>query len=682
MARLDDLIRQVSDGDLRREIQQALDATRRKQQFGLVFEEHVPETASLYSLPVKVGSIVELRHATPRGLFRVKSLKKTRATIESIPTADENLEVPVKDLLVVKRFGEPIYPALMSVGSVVGSDSEGPHHAVIDGENFHVLQLLAYLYEGQVDCIYIDPPYNTGATAWKYNNSYVDKTDGWRHSKWLSFMEKRLLIARRLLAPDGVLICTIGEHEVHHLGMLLEQVFTDYESYMVAIVHNPKGTNDDNFARSNEFAFFCVPAETERISALAVELFSQAANPEAMTAVAAGEVETEDYYLRRRGQESGHRRLRKNQFYAILVDEDARRVVGVGPALGLDEPYEITREGSVVTVYPLDTRGEERVWRYNRSTMQRYIEAGAIVVTGYSKRTGQGWVLNHRVTRRPTKKLKTVWWEKRHDAGAHGSDLLTAYIGESARFPFPKSVYAVRDCLGAVVEDSPDALILDFFAGSGTTLHATALLNSADGGHRRCIMVTNNEVDPTTQAQLNSKRLFQGDVDFERHGVFEAVTRPRVEAVITGAHADGTAVEGEHVWADRRPYSQGFPESVEFFKLQYLDPDEVGLGGQFEAILPALWLAAGAVGAREIPAPGSLWTVPEGSRYGVLFGESHFRRFLGALEKRPEITHVWMVTDSDEAFAEMRAQLPTHVTASMLYRDYLRNFMINTERNL
>ena len=168
--------------------------------------------------------------------------------------------VPIFDLTVVKRFGDPIFPTISSLGRV-DRDKSRPYHTVINGENYHALQLLAETCEGQVDCIYIDPPYNSGARDWKYNNDYVDSTDTWRHSKWLSFMEKRLRIAKRLLKRDGVLIVTIDENEVHHLGVLLEErdLFRDYLRYMVTIVINPKGTNKANFGRVEEYALFIVP---------------------------------------------------------------------------------------------------------------------------------------------------------------------------------------------------------------------------------------------------------------------------------------------------------------------------------------------------------------------------------------------------------------------------------------
>ena len=535
----------------------ALSALKKRQRFGLVYEDHLPEMTILAGLPVKPGAFVQRKDDKTGQTYSVRTIQGTTATVE---TGDGEVEeIDVNDLFVAKRFGEAIYPALTPLGHLHNGDADRPHHAVINAENYHALQLLLYLYEGKVDCIYLDPPYNTGAKDWKYNNSYVDETDVWRHSKWLSYMEKRLELAKRLLSDDGVLIVTIDEHEVNHLGVLLEQLFPTHLRHLVTIVHNPKGTYKKNFARVEEYAFFCVPNTGEDvIQTMPRGMFAKVANPDQIATASEdddSEPPFEDLYLRRRGQESSYRRQRPNQFYAILVDEETQEVVGVGPELGEDEEYEITREGSIVTVYPLDTRGEERAWRYYQPTMIDYIEKGQIVVTGKTTRAKQGWVLNHRVPQKTDKRLKTVWWEKRHDAGTHGSDLLTEYLGSSGNFPFPKSVYAVSDCIEAVVRDRPDAIIVDCFAGSGTTFHATCLLNSKDGGSRKSILVSNNEVDSKSAKKLKRSGLRPGDAEYEKHGIYESVTRRRVEAVVSGLRPDGTPVPGEHVWADRRRYS-------------------------------------------------------------------------------------------------------------------------------
>jgi adenine-specific DNA-methyltransferase len=677
MARLEDLLDRIADASLRREFADALKRLKSRQRFGLVFEEHIPELVALPGLRIGKGNLVRVRAENDSRIYVIRSIEDGVATLTSVDGSIDR-EDPVENLNVVKRFGDPVYPALTPLGAVARAP-ERPFHAVVNGENYHSLQLLTYLYQGQVDCIYIDPPYNTGAKDWKYNNKYVDDNDTFRHSKWLAFMQRRLKLAKKLLKDDGVLICTVDEHEVHHLGMLLETIFRRHLRYTVTIVHNPKGTYKTNFARVDEYALFCCPnSERDVISALPDGLFAHATEPHQ---VAAGDpAGFEDLYLRRRGQESGHRHQRPNQFYAILVDEEERKVVGLGPALAADETYEVKKDGTIVTVYPLDTRNDERVWRYNRETMQALIDRGEIIVSGFSKRTGQGWVLNHRRPKRQTKRLKTVWWERRHDAGAHGSDLLTAYLGEAGLFPFPKSVYAVRDCLDAVVRDRPDALIVDFFAGSGTTLHATCLLNIEDGGRRRCVLVTNNEVDDATARRLTKAGAFPGDAEYESQGIFERIARPRIEATLTGIRPDGKPVEGEHTWAERRPYSEGFPENVEFYKLDYLDPVEIDLGWQFEAILPALWLASGAIGQRPVGVDTSSMLIPESSTFAVLFDDAQSQEFAERLVKRPDITHVYIVTDSPEAFAEVKGTFGSGRKVSMLYRDYLKNFEINTRK--
>lgn len=733
MARLEDLVAQIADQRLRREIEAGLADLKRRQRFGLVFEEHVPETTALYGLPIQAGSRVQ-RRSDPSAatIYRVTAVTPdSQATIEPVDGGTAET-VCARDLLVVKRFGDPMYPALTPLGAVRRGTADKPHHAVINGENFHALQLLLYLYEGQVDCIYIDPPYNTGARDWKYNNRYVDENDSWRHSKWLSFMEKRLRLAKRLLKPDGVLIVTIDEHEVHHLGMLLERQFPEYLRYMVTVVINPKGTYKHNFGRVDEQVFFVVPdigqdvivprparrgedhevdgaalilrklfksghlklqtflhdvgllARDERESLLAI-LEDEAddsegeATPEADGAAEPPPPDYEDWFLRRCGQESSYRHQRPNQFYAILVDERAKKVVGIGPHLGRDDPYQVERDGDILTVYPVDNEGHERVWRYSRETMQQYIDAGEIVVGSFNRTTGS-WTLNHRKLKKDVRRHKTVWWEKLHDAGVHGTNIVNRFLGRRGLFPFPKSIYAVQDVLAAVVRSRPDAIILDFFAGSGTTLHATCLLNAADDGRRRCILVTNNEVSEAAVARLSRQGHYRGDPEYEARGIFEEVTRPRVEAAISGLRSDGTPVSG--TYAGGRPFSDGFAENVEFYRLDYLDPDDIDLGHQFQAILPSLWLSAGGVGGREQSSPTQDFSMPDGSTYGVLFKEARFRQFLAALEQRPDVRRVWLVTDSEEAYAEMSAALPPRVSASMLYRDYLRNFRINTERNL
>lgn len=265
---------------------------------------------------------------------------------------------------------------------------------------------------------------------------------------------------------------------------------------------------------------------------------------------------------------------------------------------------------------------------------------------------------------------KTMWVRPRHIAGGvGGTQLLSAMVGTRGAFTFPKSVYAVQDTLDILTHDKPDALIVDFFAGSGTTLHATLLLNVQDQGRRRCVLVTNNEVRAETAAQLNRHDHFRGDPEFEAAGVFEAATRPRVSAAITGVRADGKSVVGTYL--DGREYAEGFAENVEFFRLDYLDPAEVEFGLRFRELHPLLWLRAGGIGEREDLDPSKPLGLPAKSPYAVLFDPSGMPDLLRAIRDRRDITHVFIVADSPETFSQLASDLPPEIDKVRLYRDYI-----------
>lgn len=224
------------------------------------------------------------------------------------------------DLVVVRQFGEPIFPTLVSVDRVRNGPDDAPWHTLIEADNYHALQLLEYLYAGKVDCIYIDPPYNTGARDWKYNNDYVDKNDRWRHSKWLAFIRRRIALAKRLLAKDGVLIITIDDNESKHLGCLLTEVFPGHNIFTVVIEHNKRGRQGEEFAKTHEYAYFVVPEIEGVIS------------EEPTEGTIGGEVRN----LRRTGNNS-LRSARPNQFYPIWVNESSLEIDSIGRSLSIDE---------------------------------------------------------------------------------------------------------------------------------------------------------------------------------------------------------------------------------------------------------------------------------------------------------------------------------------------------------
>ena len=184
MAAIDDLISRISDPTLRASIQAEVNKMSRRKKFGLVFEDHIPECTALHGLPVRIGSLVSRKTGNVNDLFIVTDIRDGVAVCQPQDT-EETVEIPLSDLVVTARFGEPIYPYLQPIDTVCNAPDSDLWHTLIEADNYHALQLLEYLYAGKVDCIYIDPPYNTGAKDWKYNNDYVDGSDSYRHSKWL-----------------------------------------------------------------------------------------------------------------------------------------------------------------------------------------------------------------------------------------------------------------------------------------------------------------------------------------------------------------------------------------------------------------------------------------------------------------------------------------------------------------
>jgi adenine-specific DNA-methyltransferase len=257
MAAIKDLLRQITDPALRKRLAEEVERIGKNKKFGLVFEEHFPECTPLYSVPIKRGSTVARKIGKMDDIYTVKRIRGDEVICKNKMTL-ETITFQRTELVAVAQFGEPIFPSLEPIAKVGNAPKDSLWHTIIEADNYHALQLLEYLYAGKVDCIYIDPPYNTGARDWKYNNDYVDSADAWRHSKWLAMMQKRLKIAKKILnLDDSVLIVTIDEKEVHRLGILLEEVFPEARVQMVTIVTNPFGQERaQQLARVEEHAFF------------------------------------------------------------------------------------------------------------------------------------------------------------------------------------------------------------------------------------------------------------------------------------------------------------------------------------------------------------------------------------------------------------------------------------------
>lgn len=678
MAKIEDLIAQIPDERLRRGIAAEVKVLKKSKKFGLVFEEHLPETVRLPRLPVKPGDLVALKREPGNQLWRVTSIKKGIATCDRAvegysETKDANREFPVADLVVVRNFGDPIYPALVPVDRVERGGPDKPWHVLINADNFHALQLLLYCYESKVDVIYIDPPYNTGARDWKYNNDYVDKTDTFRHSKWLSMIKKRLLLAKRLLRPEGVLVIAVDDCEVHHLRCLLQDSnLVGEEAFLgtVVIRSKPSGNQTkEELAVAHEYALFMSRTSAGRVMAKS--------RNEKQLARFDQEDDLGRFYwenLRRHGANS--RKVdRPGLYYPIQVSSAGKIII---PEMEWDSKKKEWKVlGKVraghAEVWP--QRGNEmRVWSYAPSRARKEIRHLS------TNRVDGEWQIYRKIRMRDVGVMpQSLWIDKAYSAGEYGTALLKAIFGEADRFSFPKSIYAVTDCIKAA-SSNPNAVVLDFFGGSGTTLNAVALLNADDGGSRQCILVTNNEVAEKRSRELFHKGLYPGDADYECEGICQSVTWPRCKYALNGSRDDGTELPGEYI--SGRGLAEGFEENLEYFNLDFLDPAEIARGDSFQAILPILWMMARCQGAREDSKGSQPWFIPKHSPFAVLIKEKEFRAFRERLSDRKDIGWVFLVTDSEENFALMRRTLGSKVECVQLYKSYLENFRLNTPEAL
>lgn len=274
---------------------------------------------------------------------------------------------------------------------------------------------------------------------------------------------------------------------------------------------------------------------------------------------------------------------------------------------------------------------------------------------------------------------KTLWTFETHDARDYGTKILKNVIGET-RFDFPKSLYAVEDCLKLFVTSKPNALIVDFFAGSGTTLHAVNLLNAEDGGNRRCIMVTNNEISAEERKGFEARGIQQGDPEWEARGIARYVTWPRTVCSIEGHDVNGNPLKGNYIGSNI-PMADGFKANAAFFKLGFLDKTKVSLGMQFKELISTLWMKAGAIGkCPVIDASVPDMLILPNNKMAILNDENQFGEFAEQLTQHPEIDVVYLVTDYESSFVAMTQALEGKKTYQ-LYRDYLDNFRINAGRN-
>ena len=368
--------------------------------------------------------------------------------------APATIDLDASNVLVEKRFSEAIFPTLTSVGEVRRGDDKRAAHTVINGENLFALELLTFLYPGEVDCIYIDPPFNTGARDWRYNNDYIDKNDTWRHSKWVAMMARRLKLAARLLKTSGILVAAIDENEHASLTLLLADIFPQCEITSVAIVQNPRGIQGDNFSFTNEFAVFVVPKGQKLIAKRPKDDGKVKGDP-----------------LRNWGGES----LRTDAatcFYPILVRDGV--IVGFGdvaddefhPAAA-NEP----QEDGTIAVWPVGPDGEEHKWRYARDTVESI----------------RSQISVRKVRGRGPGNLRVLLVDD-HEIVLEG---LRALLEGVARVEVVGQVSSAAEAVSATRALSPDVIVLDNQLGDGSGVDSPVLvdymgvLHAIEVPHRR-----------------------------------------------------------------------------------------------------------------------------------------------------------------------------------------------------
>ena len=271
----------------------------------------------------------------------------------------------------------------------------------------------------------------------------------------------------------------------------------------------------------------------------------------------------------------------------------------------------------------------------------------------------------------------TTWNRVSHSAAEHGSSILKAMLGQR-KFPYPKSLYAVEDCIRFVMKRNMEGIVLDFFAGSGTTIHAVARLNRQDGGKRQCISVTNNEVSEVEQKMLRQKGLRPGDPEWEKLGICDYITKPRIKAAITGQTPDGKPIKGDYKFTDEFPMAEGFEENAEFFTLTYETPVSISHNRAFARIAPLLWMKAGSEGRRIDAEPKDGWEVAD--TYGLLTDLDATEPFVDAVEAKGGIRIAYIITDDDRRFQSVAQRLPEGVEPVRLYESYLTNFRFSMGR--
>ena len=413
--------------------------------------------------------------------------------------------------------------------------------------------------------------------------------------------------------------------------------------------------------------------------------------------------------LRRTNVNNVRDKQHPNQFYPIYVNTLTNTVEKVGESLSIDiNVSDVPSLENCETVLPIRDDGTELMWGISRDKFIDYLGKGYIHVSRHypdkpqryaisyltageirNIANGDAIITGHRadgsviaisVNGKPT--IPSTQWDKQsHEAQTYGTGVLSFFLPER-KFPFPKSLYAVEDCLKMFLINKPNALVVDFFAGSGTTAHATMLLNHLDGGHRRSVMVTNNEIGPDAEKDfIENKKLRPSDGEWQKYGIANYITWERIKSAITGIATDGEPVKGDYRFTEVFPMSEGFKENAVFCELTYENLWDIRLDRAFNAIAPILWAVAGCKGTI-IEKLGKGYATTK--NYAVLFKYDAVSKFVETIKKNPSIEHVFVVTDDQTRYTNIvkRLYMMKPENIHRLYEGYLKSFEIVGEGGL
>lgn len=652
MSRTTDLIKRLekTDPEGAKELKEIHNYEKSRRKFGLVYEQHAPEVFDVADAPIRKNDKVRIR--PDRGVLALadnqrwlvnKIYDQDGAKVADLignPDGNNDGELELKHGVLVDKLiktvsqDEVIYPVLSFDGEVIGDEENDTFQVLVNSENYDALRLVnATDLIGKVDCIYMDPPYNTGNKDWIYNNDYVDGSDEFRSSAFMNFLERRLLKAKSLLNPkNSVLIVTIDEKEYLNVGKLLHQIFPEARVQMVSSVINPKGTaNKNQFLRDSEYIYIVMIGDSE-VKRLNFTKFNR--NSKKTSKLVWNS-------LRRSGGANDFRKARPNLFYPIYINDNCE-IIKIGDPLDKNQSIEDIEELPGATfILPINSRKEEVTWQQSHTSAKKLLDKGYLRVSknkegfsiSYIKKGEQQKVesglfpiidrleVNNTIITEEneieTSSIPTTTWKfPAHDASSSGSVLIAKFLGEK-RFDYPKSLYAVEDVIRFFVKDNPNALVMDFFGGSGTTVHAVSRLNEQDGGSRKSINITNNEISEKDQKKFTKQGIQSGDHDWEKYGVYEFATKPRITAAITGKTAVSNYTEdvqgyykyndfqdeyaiGDPIPKDKaKQYKDGMKQNVRFFKLKYVSYNDIFLGLVDNDLYNMIWLEQGQKG--EIP---------------------------------------------------------------------------------